>query len=210
MVLAVAFGIGIYTSALTLLARDFVPDRLSFVGAALIAMVAMGIWYRWFRLPFSAFLLGIYALAAIYGLTASIESVGGLGRGALAGLFDLRNSPQFALATLIFGCLAFAAGLWFDMRDPYRLGRHAATGFWLHLLAAPALVNTVALTLYNIGGTAGMAGHGAGAGRDRGAGAGDRPAVVPDGGHRLYRAADRLGGAGTGGGRSSATGWRSF
>jgi hypothetical protein len=35
---------------------------------------------------------------------------------------------------------------------PHRLGRHAATAFWLHMLAAPALVNTVALTLYNSGG----------------------------------------------------------
>ncbi|WP_235697913.1 hypothetical protein [Cereibacter sphaeroides] len=31
-----------------------------------------------------------------------------------------------------------------------------ATGFWLHLLAAPALVNTVAMTLFNIGGTMGV------------------------------------------------------
>jgi hypothetical protein len=46
--------------------------------------------------------------------------------------------------------------MWFDTRDPHRLGRHAATAFWLHLLAAPALVNTVALTLYNIGGSGGM------------------------------------------------------
>ena len=46
---------------------------------------------------------------------------------------------------------ALAAGLWFDMRDPHRLGRSSATGFWLHILAAPALVNTVALTFYNMG-----------------------------------------------------------
>ena len=31
-------------------------------------------------------------------------------------------------------------------------GRHAATAFWCHLLAAPALVNTVAVTLMNGGG----------------------------------------------------------
>jgi hypothetical protein len=43
--------------------------------------------------------------------------------------------------------------MWFDMRDPHRLGRHAATAFWCHLLAAPALVNTVAITVLNGGGT---------------------------------------------------------
>jgi hypothetical protein len=71
-------------------------------------------------------------------------------------MFDLRASPQFSLATLLFGAGAFVAGMWFDICDPYRLGRHAATAFWLHILAAPALVNTVAMTLYNIGGTTGM------------------------------------------------------
>ncbi len=60
------------------------------------------------------------------------------------------------MTTLVFGIMAFAAGIWFDSRDPYRLGRHSATGFWLHLLAAPALVNTVAMTLFNMGGTVGV------------------------------------------------------
>ena len=36
-----------------------------------------------------------------------------------------------------------------------RLGRWSATGFWLHILAAPALVNTLALTAYNTGAVAG-------------------------------------------------------
>lgn len=77
-------------------------------------------------------------------------------RGSLEGLFDLGDSAGFGVATLGFGIAAFAAAMWFDTRDPYRLGRHSATGFWLHVLAAPALVNTVALTLLNIGGTAGI------------------------------------------------------
>jgi hypothetical protein len=33
------------------------------------------------------------------------------------------------------------------MSDPHRVTRRAAQGFWLHVVAAPALVNTVALTL---------------------------------------------------------------
>jgi hypothetical protein len=106
-------------------------------------------------LPFSIFVLGLFGLQAIYGLTASVEAIGGGLRGLSSGL-DLRSNTGFAMATLVFGVLAFAGGMWFDTRDPHRIGRHSATAFWLHLLAAPALVNTVAMTLYNLGGAAGM------------------------------------------------------
>jgi hypothetical protein len=37
----------------------------------------------------------------------------------------------------------------FDMSDPHRVTRRAASGFWLHVIAAPAIVNTVALTLFD-------------------------------------------------------------
>lgn len=159
MVLAASFGGGVFISVSTLLAQAAdSTSRLVFVVAAVVAMGAMALWYRRFRLPFSVFVLGSFGLIAIYGLTASSDAVltGYYASTFGAAFFDLRSSPQFALATLGFGSAAFLAGMWFDTRDPYRLGRHAATGFWLHLLAAPALVNTVALTLYNTGGTGGM------------------------------------------------------
>jgi hypothetical protein len=158
MVLASAFGLGVFISALTMLGQADAAPRMILVGSAVAAMIGMAVWYRKFRLPFAMFILGLFALTAIYAVTASFSALQGFESLSLTGgVFDLRNSPQFALSTLAFGIAAFAAGMWFDTRDPYRLGRHAATGFWLHLLAAPALVNTVALTLFNIGGTVGMA-----------------------------------------------------
>ena len=36
--------------------------------------------------------------------------------------------------------------MWFDMSDPHRVTRRSANGFWLHVVAAPALVNTIALS----------------------------------------------------------------
>jgi hypothetical protein len=158
MVLALAFGIGVFLSSVTLLGMPFEALRLPLVGSFVIAALAMALWYRRFRLPFAAFILGLFLLGALYVLTASLESLTGLAvrSGGFAGFFDLRQSPQFALATLAFGIAAFLAAMWFDTRDPHRLGRYAATAFWLHLLAAPALVNTVALTLYNVGGTVGI------------------------------------------------------
>lgn len=159
MVLATAFGSGIYLSVITVLGQGGSGLRMTVVAAFVLAAVGMAAWYRRFRLPFSAFILGLFALGAIYTLTASIDALGGFvsgSRNGVAGLFDLRESPQFAFATLGFGVACFLVGMWFDTRDPHRLGRHAATAFWLHLLAAPALVNTVALTLYNTGGAAGI------------------------------------------------------
>ncbi|MEZ5777070.1 MAG: hypothetical protein R3E44_01775 [Paracoccaceae bacterium] len=159
MILAAAFGIGICVFVLGWMAKGAFPNpRNMLIFSSLAAAVAMGVWFLRFRLPVAMFFVGLACLAALYGFTLSTDVLFDLqgGRLGIGSIFDLRNSPRFSLATLIFGVGAFLAGMWFDTRDPHRLGRHAATGFWLHLLAAPALVNTVALTLYNIGGTVGM------------------------------------------------------
>jgi hypothetical protein len=155
MVLATAYGIGIVIFAFTLLGQTDLDERLVAILGFALSALGMIAWYRRFRLPFSAFLTGVFALGAVYAITASAENLVGLVTGAdtFDALFDLGESPAFATATLLFGIGAFLTGMWFDTRDPYRLGRHAATAFWCHLLAAPALVNTVALTLLNGGGT---------------------------------------------------------
>lgn len=62
-------------------------------------------------------------------------------------LFLLSASGPLAWLTLILGLAIFAAAMRFDMSDPHRVTRRAANGFWLHVVAAPAIVNTVALTL---------------------------------------------------------------
>jgi hypothetical protein len=158
-ILAAAFGIGICAFTLGLMGQgDFPNPRRMLITASLASAAGLGVWYWRFRLPVAMFLVGLACLGALYGFTLSTGILFGLkdGNVGIGSLFDLRSSTNFSIATLIFGIGAFLAGMWFDMRDPYRLGRHAATGFWLHLLAAPALVNTVALTLYNFGGTVGM------------------------------------------------------
>ncbi|MES2913611.1 MAG: hypothetical protein V4753_00715 [Pseudomonadota bacterium] len=154
MVLATAFGAGIVIFAFALLQQVGMDARALSIVGFLASAGAMVLWYRRFRLPFAAFLTGAALLGAIYSITASAANVVGLvGAGGYQALFDLGESPAFATATLIFGIGAFLIGMWFDTRDPYRLGRHSATAFWCHLLAAPALVNTVAVTLMNGGGT---------------------------------------------------------
>jgi hypothetical protein len=154
MVLSTAYGTGLLIFAFTILARGGLDERGVAIGGFVLAALGMVLWYRRFRLPFAAFLTGGAVLGAVYSITASASNVVGLVSGTgYQSLFDLGESPAFASATLLFGIGAFLVGMWFDTRDPHRLGRHAATAFWCHLLAAPALVNTVAVTLMNGGGT---------------------------------------------------------
>jgi hypothetical protein len=155
MVLASAFGAGVLIFAFSILARAGMEERAVAIGGFCLAAVALVLWYRRFRLPFAAFLTGGAVLGVVYSITVSattLYALAGSSSGYTA-LFDLGKSPAFATATLLFGIGAFLVGMWFDTRDPHRLGRHAATAFWCHLLAAPALVNTVAVTLMNGGGT---------------------------------------------------------
>jgi hypothetical protein len=71
-------------------------------------------------------------------------------------MFRLSASGPFAWITLILGIAVFAVAMWFDMSDPHRVTRRSANGFWLHVVAAPALVNTVALSLLDQGGMANL------------------------------------------------------
>ncbi len=159
MVLAVAFGSGLLTFVFTIVAPNLANGRMIAILGFGLAAAGMIAWYLRFKLPFAAFLAGCFTLGVVYSVTASATNVAevvtgsALGDGGYRSFFDLNENPAFATATLLFGIGAFLVGMWFDTRDPHRLGRHSATAFWCHLLAAPALVNTVAVTLLNGGGT---------------------------------------------------------
>lgn len=155
MVLAMAFGGGVLIFCGASLNEMNVSPRAIGVLVFLITAAALAAWYRRFRLPFTAFLIGGALLGALYAATASLEEIVTVSSG-WRGAFDLRENPIFATSTLLFGVGAFLVGMWFDIRDPHRLGRHSATAFWCHLMAAPALVNTVAITLLNSGGGVGL------------------------------------------------------
>jgi hypothetical protein len=155
MVLATAFGGGTAAAGAFLAETAGLGVSQVSLCSSLLAVFGMGLWYRRFRLPFSVFILGAASLFAVYGAIAMIfgpesRSLGNSG-------FDLRDNPVFSVSTLLFGAGAFLAGMWFDLRDPHRLGRHSATAFWLHILAAGAMVNTIATTALGYGGGAGTA-----------------------------------------------------
>jgi hypothetical protein len=157
IVLAVGFAGGSVVAIGDLLSRAVSqdePPRWVLMVFALLLLGALGAYFRAFKVPFVAFLAGLAAAGLVFLLVDLVFPFGAFPT-SFSALFDLRHGTGLPLATLIFGLLALAAGLWCDMRDPHRLGRWSATGFWCHLLAAPALVNTIAMTAYNAGGPAG-------------------------------------------------------
>ena len=63
-------------------------------------------------------------------------------------LFLLSGEGPFAILTLILGLIFFAIATGFDMSDPHRVTRRADAGFWTLMVAALAIVSTVAPTLF--------------------------------------------------------------
>lgn len=117
---------------------------------ALATFALLVFWFR-FRVPFA---LAIIALAA-FGISILIAGNSNGAPGTTRDLFLLSADGPFALITLGLGIIVFVIAMAFDMSDPHRVTRRAANGFWLHVVAAPALVNTMALSLLdsNAGGS---------------------------------------------------------
>ena len=114
--------------------------------AALATLTIFFFWLR-FRVPFA---MAMIALGAF--IVALVWTAAGAGTPESAtDIFMLSGDGPFAWVTLLIGLVVFALAMGFDMSDPHRVTRRAANGFWLHVIAAPALVNTVALTLFTQG-----------------------------------------------------------
>ena len=108
-----------------------------------LATLALAVYWWRFRVPFAMAMIavGLFAVAIVFAASRG-------GRvDDISDFFLLSAGGPFAFITLALGILVFAVAMTFDMSDPHRVTRRSANGFWLHVVAAPALVNTVALTL---------------------------------------------------------------
>jgi hypothetical protein len=137
-----AFGFTSVLSEPFMIAQN---DYTSIPFPLLLATLAILIYWWRFRVPFAMAMIavGLFIVAIVY--TASrggrVEDI--------SDLFLLSAGGPFAWITLVLGLLVFAVAMIFDMSDPHRVTRRSANGFWLHVVAAPALVNTMALSLMN-------------------------------------------------------------
>jgi MFS family permease len=144
--LSVMFGVVAGTGLIAAFSHPFMVAQEDFSSLPLplgLTVVAMGLYWLRFRVPFALAMVatGLFATALVWAAANAGSPAG------MTDLFLLSADGPFALITLALGIAVFAAAMAFDMSDPHRVTRRAANGFWLHVVAAPALVNTVALTL---------------------------------------------------------------
>lgn len=135
----------------------FIPPAPAFLFAKLaetaaVTLGALILWHWRFRVPFTMLMAGIAGFAVVIGLVGMVRPID---PDAIIGMedsfFNLAAPDYGAEAILLFALLAFAAAMWFDFSDPHRISRRNRAAFWLHLLAAPALVNVVAMSLIRSG-----------------------------------------------------------
>ncbi|MDP2083417.1 MAG: hypothetical protein U0934_13505 [Pseudotabrizicola sp.] len=112
-----------------------------------VVAALMLLHYQRFRVPFDAAIIATAVFSTVWSLLA--------GAGVLpdtsAGFLHLSGTGSLSVLSLIFGLLTFAFAMRFDMTDPLRVSTRSTTGFWLHVTAAPAIVNTVAVFLLSGG-----------------------------------------------------------
>jgi len=155
-----AGSIAVFAASLILDLDTSYPDGYQFLAVSSIGALAM-LGYFWrFRVPFSMLLFGLFGAGiafSIAGIIAPESIFASAFIGNADGVFNISRNPTMAYTMLIFGIFAFLGGMYFDLKDPYRISRISACGFWLHILAAPAIVNVIALSLLNIEGGMGYA-----------------------------------------------------
>lgn len=109
--------------------------------------VVMLLHYRTFRVPFDAALIACAAFTTLWSLLAASNLVPDEG----AALLRFSGRGSLAWLSILFGLVTFALAMRFDMSDPHRVSTRSTTGFWLHVVSAPLIVNTIALNLLDSG-----------------------------------------------------------
>lgn len=142
--LAVMFGLSAFQLGLSAAAAWDMIFQTSMTFAVAVAGVCLCIYYALFRVPFTVALIALSVAATAFG----VATLGGNLPEDPTDIFLLSANGPFAVITIILGIIGLIIAMAFDMSDPHRVTRRAASGFWLHVIAAPAIVNTVALTLF--------------------------------------------------------------
>lgn len=147
--LAVMFAISALNFGLSFGAMLDQTFQASWTTAAGVCGIFLTSYYFMFRVPFTVALIAVSVVALAFGLV----TMGGTVPDRVEDVFLLSADGPFAIITIVLGLIGLTIAMAFDMSDPHRVTRRAASGFWLHVIAAPAIVNTVALTLFDDGGT---------------------------------------------------------
>ena len=136
--IAVVTTIGVSVAAFLSASVDTLDIEAGGVPAFLAAAFAAGLFFWRFRVPFSLALL-----------------FGSLGGAIIAGYLRIVDRHMLdrggEILLLVLALAVFAVALAFDFSDPGRRTRRSDYAFWLHLMAAPALVGSVMNFLVGFG-----------------------------------------------------------
>jgi hypothetical protein len=133
VVLAIAFGVGIFLQVASGMTDDRWSDRESgwaVAGAAAALVTASAAFLYWwrFRVPVSQAVLASAILGLVYFAVRS----------------TLPDSSGWTWLLLGLGGVAiFAYAMWWDLADPERRTQSSDVAFWLHLLSAPLIAHSV-------------------------------------------------------------------
>lgn len=135
-----AFGLSQQFAQVFMLARE---DYSSLILPGLLTVAAVIVFWLRFKVPFAMALiaLGLFATALLAAATRSSTPE------SLTDIFVFSAESSFAWITLALGVATFIVAMLFDGSDPHRVTRRSTQGFWLHLVAAPMIINTVALSI---------------------------------------------------------------
>lgn len=103
---------------------------------ALVATVALSLFYARFRLPFTLLLIAASFVVGVMTITAVFLPE------------SLNNTMTDSVILLICGLSVFAMAMRFDLSDRLRITRRSDCAFWLHLLAAPLIVHSLVTTVF--------------------------------------------------------------
>lgn len=145
--LAVMFGLSALQFGLSFGAFLDANFQLGWTIGAGVAGIFLVVYYYLFRVPFTVALIA----ASVVVVTFGAATIGGSIPSSPRDFFLLSADGPFALLTILLGLTGLCIAMVFDMGDPHRVTRRSASGFWLHVIAAPAIVNTVALSLFQQG-----------------------------------------------------------
>ena len=144
--LTIMFGVSAMQFGYSMGAAFNLSTQGIFTTATVTAGIALSMYYLLFRVPFTVALIALSVFSAAFGIAV----MGGSMPESPLDIFLLSADGPFAIVTIILGVISLCIAMLFDMSDPHRVTRRAQSAFWLHVIAAPAIVNTIALTLFNM------------------------------------------------------------
>lgn len=145
VVLTLAFGASVGFAAGTFINAGWpgMMEDLMITLSALCAAVLLALFYWRYQVPL--------ALSALIALTFAVLVEGGsllIWSASADPLLYGKRPWLVAFYIGVFAMFTFGTALWFDLKDRMRVTRRSDVAFWLHLVAAPALLYTLIAVIY--------------------------------------------------------------